>query len=133
MAKVGRPTDYKDTYPELAMNYCLLGATDKELAEFLDIAESTLNLWKEEHPEFMESIIDGRHKADALVANKLYGRALEGEVHAIKFWLINRQRSKWREKVETGVTDNAGNDVAPDFLEIARKVAFLLTRGIQEK
>lgn len=27
------------------------------------------------------------------------------------FWLKNRQKAKWRDKVETGITDNEGNDV----------------------
>ena len=129
---VGRPSEYQDTYPELVKNYCLLGATDKELAEFLDIAESTLNLWKTEHPEFMESIKDGREKADSLVAKSLYDKALGGDVHASKFWLINRQRAKWRDKIETGITDKEGNDIPQDPLETARKLAFILQRGVQQ-
>lgn len=54
---------------------CKLGATDREIAEFFDIAESTLNLWKSTHPKFMESIKKGKMLADAEVAEKLYRRA----------------------------------------------------------
>lgn len=122
----GRPTLYKEEYAEQARKLCLLGATDKELADFFDVAESTLNLWKLEHPEFSESLKKGKTQADAEVADRLYQRAMGFEhpdVHIsnyqglitqtpiIKvyapdptsaiFWLKNRQRDKWRDKVET--------------------------------
>lgn len=34
------------------------------------------------------------------------------------FWLKNRQRKKWRDKVETGFTDNDGNDVPVTIFEL---------------
>ena len=63
MAKVGRPTEYKTEYNEQVYKLCLLGADDKRIADFFDIRESTLNLWKKKHPEFMEAIKDGKEKA----------------------------------------------------------------------
>jgi hypothetical protein len=73
----GRPGTYMAEYhPEQARKYCLLGCTDERLAELLDVSESTLNRWKEEHKEFRESIYEGRDKADANIANSLYHRAL---------------------------------------------------------
>src|SRR5690606_9591061 len=74
-SKGGRPTDYRPEYCELARNYCLLGAKDTELAVFFGVSESTLNLWKKEHPEFSESIKEGKEEADARVAQSLYHRA----------------------------------------------------------
>lgn len=32
------------------------------------------------------------------------------------FWLKNRQRDRWRDKVETGFTDNQGKDVSPQII-----------------
>lgn len=72
----GRPTLYKEEYNQQVEKLCKLGATDKELADFFDIAESTLNLWKEAHPLFMESIKAGKQIADANVAERLYQRAM---------------------------------------------------------
>ncbi len=122
----GRPTLYKEEYAEQARKLCLLGSTDVELADFFEVAESTLNLWKLEHPTFSESIKKGKAQADADVADRLYQRAMGYEhpdVHlsnfqgvvsvtpitkvyapdptAAIFWLKNRQRSKWRDKVDT--------------------------------
>lgn len=121
----GRPTDYREEYAEQAEKLCKLGAIDKELAEFFDVAESTINLWKQEHPKFSESIKAGKEIADAEVASKLYHRAVgyehpdshvsmyQGAVTitpltkhyapdptAAIFWLKNRQPKRWRDKVE---------------------------------
>ena len=71
----GRPTDYKDEYAEHARKLCLLGATDKEMAAFFDIAESTLYLWKKDIPEFSEAIKEGKEIADMEVAAGLNKRA----------------------------------------------------------
>lgn len=123
----GRPTKYKEEYTELAYNYCLLGATDSDLARFFDVEESTINNWKTNHPEFLESLKRGKQQADAQVAKSLFHRATgyshpetkiattdgqitdskEFEKHyapdptAAIFWLKNRQPELWRDKQQT--------------------------------
>lgn len=145
--KVGRPTDYRVEFNDQARKLCLLGATDKELADFFEIAESTLNLWKSANIEFMESIKAGKELADSNVADRLYQRAMgfEHDSEEIKvvsdgqgngssiervpirkiyppdtaaaiFWLKNRQKATWRDKVETGFTDSEGKDVQPQII-----------------
>lgn len=133
----GRPTDYRDTHPDQARKLCLLGATDKEMADFFQVSESTLNLWKTAHPKFSESIACGKLAADADVAEKLYHRALGYSHKAVKIfmpagaaqpvyadytehyppdtqaaslWLRNRQSAKWRDKQEH---EHTGADGAP--------------------
>jgi transposase-like protein len=125
----GRPTKYKPEYAEQAYKLCLLGATDIEMADFFEVAESTLYLWKKEHPEFSEALKKGKMQADAVIAQKLYHRAKgyehpedkiffdKGEpivVPTIKhyppdtraaiFWLKNRQPDKWRDKQEQDIS-----------------------------
>lgn len=123
--EVGRPTKYKEEFNDQVEKLCKLGATDKEIADFFDIAESTVNEWKHTYPKFSESIKRGKTEADAMVASKLYHRAI-GYEHAdvdikmyeggiietplikhyppdptsIIFWLKNRQPGKWRDKQE---------------------------------
>lgn len=129
----GRPTSYKPEYAEQAFKLCLLGATDKELASFFDVSEQTINAWKSSHSEFLESLKKGKAEADSNVANSLYNRALgyshpeidirvaNGEIvetPIIKhyppdatsaiFWLKNRQRDKWRDKVEQEISGEVG-------------------------
>lgn len=73
---MGRRTSYKEEYANQALKLCLLGATDKELAEFFSVSEQTLNKWKKDFPEFLESLKKGKNIADANVASKLYHRAI---------------------------------------------------------
>lgn len=123
--KGGRPTKYKPEYAELAFNYCLLGATDEEMANFFEISVATLYNWKNDYPEFLEAIKNGKEKADAEVAKSLYNRAKGYEQEVVKvfqfqgqpivvpvtekvapdtgaaiFWLKNRHPKRWRDRVE---------------------------------
>lgn len=124
---MARPSKYNPDYPKQAQKLCRLGATDKELADFFGVAESTLNKWKEDYPEFSESLKEGKALADAEVADKLYKRATGYEHAAVKivanantgqehivnyteryppdttaaiFWLKNRRPDLWRDKTE---------------------------------
>jgi hypothetical protein len=72
----GRPTKYQEEYSEQAYKLCLLGATDKDLADFFEVNEDTINEWKKVYPEFSESLKKGKDLADANVADRLYQRAL---------------------------------------------------------
>jgi hypothetical protein len=133
----GRPTKYKEEYAEQAYRLCLLGLTDEELGKAFGVDERTVNNWKEEHPGFFQSIINGKEKADSEVAEKLYQRAKgyshpedkiflhEGapvivptEKHyppdtaAAFIWLKNRRGSQWKDKTEIDQTLHA------DSLEI---------------
>lgn len=72
---LGRPSEYKTEYCEQAEKLCRLGATDKEIADFFNVTEQTINNWKSEHSDFFESIKKGKVLADAEVADKLFKRA----------------------------------------------------------
>jgi hypothetical protein len=121
----GAPTKYDKKYNEQVKKLCLLGATDKEMADFFNVTEATINNWKKDYPEFFDSIKEGREVADATVADSLYKRANGYEhpedqifndkgvpliVPTIKhyppdstaaiFWLKNRRSVNWRDKTE---------------------------------
>jgi len=127
----GAPTKYRDEFCIQAEKLCKLGAIDTELADFFEVSESTLNLWKLEFPQFSESIKKGKMLADAEVAEKLYQRAtgyshpdtdikmfdgqiIETEITkhyppdttAAIFWMKNRQPAKWRDKHEIDQTNH---------------------------
>ncbi len=126
----GRPLKYNDTMPDLAYKFCLLGATDEDLARNFEVEVSTINKWKLDFPKFSDAIKAGKDEADANVADRLYKRATGYEHKAVKifadpktgaekiveyveryppdatsmiFWLKNRQRDRWRDKTEQDV------------------------------
>lgn len=138
----GRPTDYKEEYNDQARKLCLLNATDKDLADFFGVKEKTINNWKEKHPKFLQSIKDGKEKADANVADRLYQRAvgyehnseeikvIEGEVVRVPtrkiyppdtaaafIWLKNRQRDKWRDRQEVEHSGHIDRNMSDEELD----------------
>ena len=140
MSAMGRPTSFHPDMCEQAHNYCLLGATNDELAEFFAVSPRTVDNWIAQRPDFAEAVKSGRIIADARVARGLYARAvgydrkvereviLGGElrpitstvhyppnVQACIFWLRNRRRRTWRDAPDdpsTPVDDIALLDAA---------------------
>ena len=74
---MARPKEYiQDLHDSWAWSLAMEGLTDKEIAEKLGIAKSTLNNWKNEHPTFLDSLKAGKEPIDAKVQNSLYQRAI---------------------------------------------------------
>jgi hypothetical protein len=124
----GAPTKYRAVYDEQVRKLCLLGATDKAIAEFFEVDEATINRWKIEFPSFCESIKTGKQHADMEVAESLFKRATgykhdedvifqykgdpvivsstkhyAPDVTAAIFWLKNRTRRNefpWKDRME---------------------------------
>jgi len=86
--RTGRPSAFKPEYVKLAERFCLLGATDKDLAAAFGVSEVTINAWKKLHPEFLKSLKAGKEEADAAVANSLYRRALGYSHRAVKILTV---------------------------------------------
>jgi hypothetical protein len=157
----GRPSKFKPEMVEQAKRLCMLGATDREVADFFHVSESTLNLWKLEHPEFSESLKLGKEASDERVEKSLYRRALGYSHEAVKifadpktgaeqivpftehyppdttaaiFWLKNRKPQEWRDRVQTELTGKDGGPIETADVseaELARRVAFTLAQGLQ--
>lgn len=125
---MARPTKYKEEYADQALKLCRLGATDKDLADFFEVNEDTINEWKKVHAVFSESLKGGKQLADAEVANKLFHRATGYSHEAVKivadaktkeehivnytehyppdttaaiFWLKNRRPDIWRDRIDS--------------------------------
>lgn len=85
----GRPTKYLPAFCKQVHKLCLLGATDKEIADFLEIAESTFYEWKVKYPKFSEAVKGGKIIADANVAASFYKRAIGYEYNELTFERID--------------------------------------------
>jgi len=102
------------------------GLFDAQIAKNMGISEATLYRYKANHPEIKEALRKGKEVVDIEVENAMLKRALgytitineqkvdkDGYVHDLKrdlhipgdvtaqiFWLKNRRRQQWRDKVE---------------------------------
>jgi hypothetical protein len=137
MTAIGRPTLYDPAVCEQAHNYCLLGATNDELAGFLGVSARTIDRWIADRADFGDAVRRGRVVADSRVARGLYDRAVGydrtnerfvmvgGELKAITstvrypasvqaciFWLRNRRRQTWREAPNAAPADYGLDDIA---------------------
>jgi len=144
----GQPTKYKVEYNKQVEKLCKLGATDKEIGDFFNVTETTINNWKIKEPEFFESIKRGKIEADMNVADSLYKRAMgyeHDEVHitsfqgeitktpivkhyapdttAIMAWLNNRRPDQYRSKqyVESSNTNHNVNEDVTKLTSEERK------------
>ena len=132
MTDAGRPTLYRRELCELARNYCLLGATNADLAGFFEVTTRTIDNWIAVHPEFAAAVREARAVADAKVARCLYERAvgyehtvertvwhlgkerpvsekvrLPPDTRACMFWLRNRQPQYWSQRAVAPEADTA--------------------------
>ncbi len=124
----GRPSKYKPEFCEQGQKLCELGATDREVAEFFEVSESTLNVWKLSHKKFSECLKLGKQHSDDRVVKSLYRRATGYSYDTVKifppklqsgepiivpyvehvppdttaciFWLKNRIKEEWRDRHE---------------------------------
>lgn len=133
----GRPSKFKREFVDQARKLALLGATDREVAEFFEVKESTLYRWKHEYPELSEALKLGKEAADQRVEQSLYRRATGYSHDSVKifqyegqpvevpftehyppdttaaiFWLKNRRPDLWRDRQEHHHTFDMAEELA---------------------
>lgn len=123
----GRPSKYDPgIHTQLVYWMAQNGLTDIQIAKELHICKATLNNWKNEYPEFLDSLKKGKEMVDVLVEGSLLKRALgfeftekhsewkkdkmilvkevikhyPSDITAMIFWLKNRKPTVWRDRKE---------------------------------
>lgn len=118
------------------------GLTDEQIAENIGINVCTLYDWKNKYPNIADALKDGKDVADRQVENALFKSALgytfdevtkelkDDELVVTKvvhkevqpnttaqiFWLKNRKRAEWRDRVENAITGADGGAVKVETL-----------------
>ena len=123
----GRPTDFNKDIANFIKHLAQEGLTDAQIAKEVGISRSTLSKWKNDFPEFSDTLKEAKATPDEEVERSLFRRAMGYSCKEVKvffdkdsgtcvehevikhyppdvvaciFWLKNRQPGKWREKVE---------------------------------
>jgi hypothetical protein len=134
-----------DYHPQQAFKFALLGLDDAKIAEAFGIAHATLVEWIADYTALASSLKAGKAEADSEVSFSLYNQArgykkkvtkvfynakidkvvehvIEEEVDAksesTKFWLYNRQRHLWQNRVDTTLTDADGKTIQPPSIVV---------------
>ncbi|MEY9375974.1 helix-turn-helix domain-containing protein [Rhizobium leguminosarum] len=103
---VGRPSSFQPEYVDQVERLCRTGAIDTDIAEFFNVAVSTVYEWKIAYPEFSEAIKRGKAKVDREVADKLIDRAMgakfvvQKEVKLKSVSYLNGKKDSEEERVE---------------------------------
>jgi transcriptional regulator with XRE-family HTH domain len=97
----GTPSKYRKEFSKLAFELALLGATDVQIAEELNVSKDTINEWKKSKKDFSDSLRRGKLQADAKVAAALYKRALGFKYNEVTYEMIgtNEELSAVSDKV----------------------------------
>lgn len=139
-SNTGRPTKFDASQLKIIAKLCKLGATDQDLAEALEVSIATINNWKNDFPEFLDTLKENKELANSLVEQALFKRALgakvkedkvfnqQGEiiVHAgVKeyppdaascvIWLANRDPDRWK---KDGAQNESSNDEPVSKIQI---------------
>ncbi len=137
---------YREHYCHQAKQMIRLGASDADLCQFFQIASSTLYKWKLDFPEFKEAIQRSKEEFDEAVEVALYRKATGYTQKSVKimqyegqpievpfeeyfppdtasmiFWLKNRQRDRWKDRIEHTGAD--GGPLVVQTIAFAEKPA----------
>lgn len=87
------------------------GLTEEQISKNIGIDRTTLYRWKEKNDNICNALKKGREVVDFEVENALYKSAMSGNVTAQIFWLKNRRKEQWRDKVEYETNNDDLNKV----------------------
>lgn len=147
--KDGRPSDYRAEFARDAEKLTTIGATQKEMADFFEVSESTIDKWKKKYPEFLRRISRGRITHDMEMGQALrekakgyrvratkifcsdkggvtkvpYTEVYPPDTPALKFWLTNRRPKQFKDKVdvEHKITDQLAARLAAARKRVIKK------------
>lgn len=94
------------------------GLTQEQIAHNMGIGLTTLKEWRKKEPTIEATLKKGREVVDFEVENALLKNALEGNVTAQIFWLKNRKKNEWREKIEYLNTGNETNNQIQNIADL---------------
>lgn len=93
------------------------GLTEDQIANNMGICVKTLYNWKKKSLPILQALKKGKEVVDYQVENALLKSALSGNVIAQIFWLKNRKKDQWRDKVEVTQDVENSNGVLNNLIE----------------
>jgi len=94
----------------LVEKWCRDGLTEEQICKNLGIGKSTMNEYKQQYPDFKNSLKKGREIAITEIENALFKRALGYEYEEIKtsIRIIDGKETKYTEKTRKHLPPDVG-------------------------
>ena len=112
--KVGRPTDYKEEYNDIAIEFLAQGKSIIQLCGKLRVSRQTIYRWAEANPEFSYTLNLGRQLSQSHWEDKLEKMMFDKDVNSPLVKLYFANRFGWSDKAETK-NENATTDKVKSF------------------
>lgn len=118
------------------------GLTEQQVAKRMDVAVSTLNVYKNQHPELVEALKKGREELVEELETSLYKKAMGFEYEEEKKIIEKDINGKDKKKVEkttklslpdTGALAFALKNLAPDKWKDRRETNITATVDMEER
>lgn len=100
----GRKTLFNEVITAKIIHLAKAGHTDVEIADKTGISERTLNYWKRDHRDFLQSIKEAKDIPNQMVEAALFQRALGYSHKAVKHFVDKQVVWREIEDDETGTT-----------------------------
>ena len=98
------------------------GLTYEQIANNIGINVTTLRDWRKKEPTICTTLKKGREVVDFEVENALLKNALEGNVTAQIFWLKNRKKEQWQDKVENSDSEKEIQNAKDIVIKIRKSI-----------
>ena len=108
------------------------GLTCKQIALCNGFSLGSYDNWIKEDPKFKEAVEEGRQEGIAIIVNRLYEKAENGDLSSIIFFLKNRAPERWRDGRDLNVQATAHNTTSITEKSEAELLA-IVNAGSDEK
>ncbi|MCD5326134.1 MULTISPECIES: hypothetical protein [Pontibacillus] len=109
-----------DDYEGLEHDLRELGGSIKHLSETLGVSDDLVYQWKMYDSRLSRCIVQARNRTTKMVVNRLLMKCDEGDMQALKFYLISHKPEIYR---TTNQVTNDGNDEKTKLEELADEIA----------
>lgn len=115
----GRPTDYKDTYPDELITKMADGLFDYEIYADWNISKDTFYRWLREYPMLKESYDIGMAKNLKWWTTSGKERYLKSDEKGFKYWIaiMNNKHGWGKDEITKSITHNTQINIKLDNIE----------------
>jgi predicted DNA-binding protein YlxM (UPF0122 family) len=130
IAHFGRPTEYKDTYPQMLVEHMAEGYSFESFAGIVDVDRQTIYNWKDKHPDFLDAFRRGKSKM-LLKDEETLNKGIRGDIKANGALMALKMYNchNWTSKSE--VTEKAAKNMNED--ELLKEAEELVAKAKEKK